>query len=231
MTVGAEQSGPGSDRAAFMARVRGALARATTLERVAPPRIDESVARVGRADDDVAGLFARRATVAGMNVLRVRATEMVEQIVRILIKGGAQRVALGDLGVTSALLTAGLRSAGIVVIESGGAEGFAPLYDADAGITDVQAAIAETGSLVCCSGPGRGRGLSLVPPIHIAVVRKSDIVPDLIDYWASAERGGAALPSSIVLITGPSKTADIEGILITGVHGPREVHVVLVEDA
>ena len=109
---------------------------------------------------------------------------------------------------------------------------FEPLYRVDAGVTDVQAAIAETGTLVCWSGPGRGRGLSLVPPVHIAVVRRSDIVPDLIDYLARhAQHGPEALPSSIVFITGPSKTADIEGVLITGVHGPREVHILLVDDA
>jgi L-lactate dehydrogenase complex protein LldG len=109
--------------------------------------------------------------------------------------------------------------------------GFEALYNTDVGITDVQAAIAETGSLVCTAGPGSARGLSLVPPIHIAIVRRSQVVPDLIDYWTPSLNAQLPPSSSVALITGPSKTADIEGVLITGVHGPREVHILLIEDA
>src|SRR5690606_18699946 len=98
--------------------------------------------------------------------------------------------------------------------------------------TDVHAAIAETGSLVCCSDGGHSRGLSLIPPVHIAIVRKSDILPDMFDFWPRyAQSQPDELPSSIAFITGPSKTADIEGVLITGVHGPGRVFVLVVEDA
>ena len=87
--------------------------------------------------------------------------------------------------------------------------------------------VAETGTLVCTSGNERWRGLTLIPPLHIAIVEAQQITPDLIDLFA----GGmpAPLPANVTLISGPSKTADIEGILITGVHGPREVHVVVVD--
>jgi L-lactate dehydrogenase complex protein LldG len=103
-------------------------------------------------------------------------------------------------------------------------------FTLDAGITDVHAAVAETGTLICCSGPGHSRGLSLIPPIHIAIVRAADILPDMLDYFAS-RRGQKSpqLPSSQAFITGPSKTADIEGELIVGVHGPGRVYVVVVE--
>jgi L-lactate dehydrogenase complex protein LldG len=112
-----------------------------------------------------------------------------------------------------------------------------PEYEADAGVTDVAAAIAETGSIVCVSDGERGRGLSLVPGAHVAVVRASQVLADLSDYMArlDAEGGeksdGSGVPSSRAIITGPSKTADIEGVLITGVHGPEQVVIVLVEDA
>ncbi|HNQ22683.1 MAG TPA: lactate utilization protein C [Phycisphaerae bacterium] len=100
------------------------------------------------------------------------------------------------------------------------------LFAVGAGISGVAAAVAETGSIVCVSGPSRWRSLSLVPPVHIAVVREEQILPDLLDLLATAPPEN--LPAQLVVITGPSKTADIEGILITGVHGPGEVHVVVV---
>jgi L-lactate utilization protein LutB len=103
------------------------------------------------------------------------------------------------------------------------------MFSADVGVTGVYAAVAETGSLVCVSGPELWRGLSLIPPVHIAVVWHEQIVPDLVDLFTA--RLPTDLPASLTLISGPSKTADIEGILITGVHGPGSVHVVVVRES
>ena len=104
-------------------------------------------------------------------------------------------------------------------------------FDVDAGITDVHAALAETGTLICCSDTEHSRCLSLVPPLHVAVVGRRDVLPDMIDFWRSVEaESDGTLSSSISFITGPSKTADIEGELITGVHGPGRVEIYLVED-
>ena len=97
------------------------------------------------------------------------------------------------------------------------------------GITSCDAAIAETGSLVMCSGPGRERAASLLPPMHVAVVERRQIVPDLLDAMAALpRRGPEQLPSNVVLITGPSKTGDIELELTTGVHGPGRWHVIVI---
>ncbi len=119
-------------------------------------------------------------------------------------------------------------------------------YDADAGITDCDAALAESGTIVLRTDASRSRGTFVVPPVHIAILKASQILPDMLDLWSRftfpdhplpgadhphASPRRAAMPTSIVLVSGPSKTADIEGILITGVHGPREVHVMLVDDA
>ncbi len=71
------------------------------------------------------------------------------------------------------------------------------------------AAVAETGSLVIRPNPGHGRALSLVPPLHVAIVDPSNIVPDLIDLMDKI--AGEPYAPNITLITGPSKTADIEG--------------------
>ena len=97
------------------------------------------------------------------------------------------------------------------------------------GITSCDLAIAETGSLVMFSGAGRERVASLLPPVHVAVVERGQIVPDLLDAIASlSRRNRGRLPSNVVLITGPSKTGDIELQLTTGVHGPGVWHVIVI---
>lgn len=102
------------------------------------------------------------------------------------------------------------------------------LATACVGITGADAACAETGSIVLVSGPGRGRLASLLPPLHVAIVRRSAMLRSLPDLLA-ARPELAVSGSNLVCITGPSRTADIEHTLSRGVHGPREVHVILVE--
>lgn len=98
------------------------------------------------------------------------------------------------------------------------------------GITGVDAALAVTGSLVVMSGNGRYRAASLLPPVHIAVVKAGQIVPDLETWWAQQRRQGLEQmrqSSNVVVITGPSRTADIAMQLVMGMHGPRDLHVIL----
>lgn len=94
------------------------------------------------------------------------------------------------------------------------------IWAARVSVTTVVAAIAETGTLVLEAGPGLRRLASLAPEIHIALVRSSQIVATLDDAIDQLKDRTA------VWITGPSRTADIEGILIKGVHGPKRVIVV-----
>jgi L-lactate dehydrogenase complex protein LldG len=104
------------------------------------------------------------------------------------------------------------------------------LFAADIGISGVAYLIAETGSIVAVTSPEEPRGLTLLPPVHIAVASRNQILPDLFDLHAVLQKQHPpALPSCVTLITGPSKTGDIELRLVTGVHGPGEVHVVLTE--
>jgi L-lactate dehydrogenase complex protein LldG len=100
---------------------------------------------------------------------------------------------------------------------------------AGVGISSADLAIAETGTLMVCARPGQERIASLLPPVHVAIIEQSQIVPDLFDAITQlAQRGLENLPSNIALITGPSKTGDIELQLTTGVHGPGKWHVILV---
>lgn len=101
------------------------------------------------------------------------------------------------------------------------------LDDVAVGITGAYGALADTGSLMMVSGPGRGRIASLLPPTHIAVVFAEQLWPSLGPFLAAnptvADEG-----SNVLAITGPSRTGDIEGTLVLGVHGPGDVQVVLI---
>ncbi len=119
------------------------------------------------------------------------------------------------------------------MLPAGGAERETALAEwgsAGAGITGAEAALAETGSLVLRSATGRGRLASLLPPAHIAVVRPSQIFASF-EAWLAFHRGSGTLDallrdsSSLTLVTGPSRTADIEMTLTIGVHGPAKLYV------
>ncbi len=93
-------------------------------------------------------------------------------------------------------------------------------------MTGAHAAIAENGAVVLVSGPGRGRLASLLPPVHVAIVPERRLRPT----FAALVREEPRLldsGSNVVLIAGPSRTADIEMTLSHGVHGPRHIHVIL----
>jgi L-lactate dehydrogenase complex protein LldG len=98
---------------------------------------------------------------------------------------------------------------------------------ADVGITSADYALADTGTLVMLASPREARLISLLPPAHIAVVPRERILTGL-DELFSLLPNPAELTSSMVLITGPSRTADIEQIVVRGVHGPGILSVVVV---
>jgi L-lactate dehydrogenase complex protein LldG len=97
------------------------------------------------------------------------------------------------------------------------------------GITGVTVALAATGSLILNSGAGRYRATSLLPDLHIAVMKTSQLITDM-ETWIAQAKDTFTDSSNITVITGPSKTADIGQELILGAHGPRSVHVVLLPD-
>ena len=99
---------------------------------------------------------------------------------------------------------------------------------ADFGITSADFALAATGSLVMLSSNNEARLISLLPPAHIAIFPRSLILANLDELLSILPRP-ADQTSSMVLITGPSRTADIEQILVRGVHGPGEIYAVIVD--
>ncbi|MBI4875621.1 MAG: lactate utilization protein [Acidobacteria bacterium] len=98
---------------------------------------------------------------------------------------------------------------------------------AGAGVTSADYALADTGTLVLLSSAREARMVSLLPPLHVAVIPR-EIVLTTLDELLTLLPCPADATSSMLLITGPSRTADIEQILVRGVHGPGEVHVVVI---
>lgn len=107
-------------------------------------------------------------------------------------------------------------------------EGFA---EAEAGITGCEALIARSGSVMVSNGSAAGRRLSVYPHIHVVVAYASQLVMDIKDGLdLIGQRYGANMPSLISLVTGPSRTADIEKTLVLGAHGPKSLYVFVLED-
>jgi L-lactate dehydrogenase complex protein LldG len=98
--------------------------------------------------------------------------------------------------------------------------------DATLGVTGCHAAIVETGSLVVLSGPGTPRAASLLPPAHVCVVRRADLVATMGMFFRERATD-IADAACCTFITGPSRTADIELTLTLGVHGPGKVTVIV----
>lgn len=98
--------------------------------------------------------------------------------------------------------------------------GGVPIWEAEVGVTTADLAVAETGSLILTAGPGRIRMGSLAPMMHVVVLPKERIVATLAEAFARLS------DRSTVVITGPSRTADIEQVIVRGAHGPGDVVVI-----
>jgi L-lactate dehydrogenase complex protein LldG len=211
-----------------IARVRRALGRSAPLtEPPVPPEILEPVARLVHSEIGLAELFAKRAADNKMHVDTVAAGEVGERVAAFLAAKGLRRIAMPVSAVLERLgVAAALRGAGLDV-RTWDRMTLDELYDLDASVTDVTYAVAETGSLVIKSSAVSGRALSLVPLVHVAIVEPRNCLPDLLDLMERLGREGVG--NNVNIITGPSKTADIEGALVVGVHGPGEVQVFVLQ--
>jgi len=94
----------------------------------------------------------------------------------------------------------------------------------DAGVSRASYALASTGSVVLLASPDEARAASVLPEVHVTIVREDTILPGLAELFAAI---GDDLPSAVAVVTGPSTSEDIGQRHLVGIHGPREVHVVL----
>lgn len=136
-----------------------------------------------------------------------------EELTRILDNFGG-RIAISDAPLLSRLVRGTITPSDIFAF--------------DVGITTAQAAIAETGTLVLDAAKERHRFVSLVPPVHVAIVDAATIFQTLGEALAFIHQNGDVSPA-VTFITGPSRTADIELTLTIGVHGPQELYVIVID--
>ena len=207
----------------FLAKVSSSLGHKEVPDSVpAPPELPDPIVRLVHVAIGLPELFKSAAEAAKLKVSRVSADALCADLIAYL-----QSLDCKKIGLTNSPLLEKLR-----VCETLREAGFDAktwdeitldeAYELDAGVTDVYAAISETGSLVIRPSAQHGRALSLVPPLHVAIVEPGNYLPDLVDLFEKLLSEGSP---NVTLITGPSKTADIEGSLVVGVHGPGVVKV------
>lgn len=168
--------------------------------------------------------------VLGASEVVARFVERVEDYGATVVWSSDPAAAVAELlpgrVVVAPDLPAALRPAGVELVEDNGLTA-AELDQLDAALTTCAAACAETGSIALDGGTGQGRrAITLVPDLHVCIVRAADIVetvPELVDRLARSAREGRP----IVIVSGPSATSDIELARVEGVHGPRRLVVVL----
>jgi L-lactate dehydrogenase complex protein LldG len=208
------------------------LGRLRAVAPSAPPASDFSVVEK-KTWTPAARLERLRAAMTAVHTefLDATAEGWPETVRAFLVAQGAKNVALGPATAAGRLLAATCARAGApeVVAYDRPVEDFkAALFDdVDAGFTTVRSAIADTGSLVLWPSPEEPRLLSLVPPLHVALLSARAIRDTLLGVMR--EEGWAkGLPPNALLVSGPSKTADIEQTLAYGVHGPKRLVVAVV---
>ena len=223
-----------SSREDFLRHVRQAVSTGNR------PGVSTSLEPRGRAGyqeagpDPVQRFREEFAALGGRFHLVADNESCVAKVVGLIKERSSKRVLLGKgpgidpLGLPKRLKDAGFE---VISVDELTAESCQePFFAADVGMSGVDYLVAETGTVVLHSGSDQPRSLSLLPPIHIAIADRNQLVLDLFDLFPSTENEPApTLPSCITFITGPSKTGDIELRLVTGVHGPGEIHVILVD--
>ncbi|MGH3349887.1 MAG: LutC/YkgG family protein [Nocardioides sp.] len=193
-------------RTEILAAVRAALEDADP----APP--PPTVPGVATPPGDVVDKFAERVADYRAVVERCPAAELSERVAAALPDGGPVVVPSGlSIPIPGAIVDDGSLTA-------------ADLDKIAAVVTEARVGIAETGTIVLDHGPGQGRrAISLVPDTHICVVREDQVVADVPDAIAILDPA-----SPLTWISGPSATSDIELDRVEGVHGPRNLHVIVV---
>jgi L-lactate utilization protein LutC len=220
-------------RDTFLERVRQAVREGNRPGTAAGIKPRAQIGYQGAGLDTVACFRDQLLAAGGQFHLVTDDAAAVAKVVELVQGQAGRRVLLGRGPVLDGLnLGPPLEALGLDVVAVDAPAPDQPreaFFAADIGISGVQYLVAETGSLALWTQADEPRSLSLLPPVHIAVARQPQLVADLFDLFEAKIRDEhAGMPACLSLITGPSKTGDIELRLVTGVHGPGELHVVLI---
>lgn len=216
------------DRDLFLGRVGKAAMTAKLPE---SPRVKAELPTM--EPQDLVALFRERAQKVDAVVHGPMSAHAVPKTVVGIASGHESRSfmswdTLPAAGVVSALASTGLERVSHDVPEDGRTDHLLGYYDLDLGITGAVAGLAESGSVVLLHGEGRPRMASLVPRIHVALLDIS-VMHRTLTHWVSRHPELVGETANLVVVTGPSRTGDIEQQLNLGVHGPRNVHVVMIK--
>ena len=220
-----------------ISRIRQALTSGPTEQPAAAAGApaQAGVARGSNPDELRARFIAALIAVGGNAIEAASHGDAIQKIEELLFTRGLHSAAIGE-GITtdSGPAAARLTQCGFQVVRIGPQDGSQAglkqiLSRVDAGIVEADYAIASTGTVVMIGNPARPRSLSLLPPLNIVLLQSSRILPDLAAVLRIV--GPQTITEHpMVLVTGPSRTADIEKRIVIGVHGPKELHVVVIPD-
>ena len=212
-----------SSKEAILSRLRGAATPIAHTPHGWQPWRGES--EQARRERFVAGISASHA-----EILTVKEANLARDLTAWLDGEAITHLACGQGGRWQEAVAAACAGRSVLTPAGEFASWKDELFDAcQAGITHCAGAIADTGTLVLLPDSGEPRTLSLVPPCHIALLAASTIADNLAGL-VDAGRWQQAMPTNLLLVSGPSKTADIQQTLAYGAHGPSRLLVVLVED-
>jgi L-lactate dehydrogenase complex protein LldG len=219
-----------SDRAEFLEEIR----HRTSAGRYKPTHAPDVAWTPGEAPREVPPIedpperFLKELEAVGGRGIRVGSSEEArDYVVSLAGELGAGLLIRWDVGELEELGVDGPLSEAGVKVAVWGESLREVAARADIGLSTADFAIAETGSLVLTGGPGKGRTVTLLPPVYVAVIsaeRVLSTVQEAIETYA----GRGEPPANICFHTGPSRSGDIEMSLVIGMHGPGDVHVVLV---
>ena len=213
----------------ILARVREALSARRATQAAPPARSDiaRALPIVGEAYDEHVRAFAGNAALlrAGFHMV-ADLTAAAALVARLADEHGWTRVASHQGALTTAVAGSLARD----ILWTDGGYSRSDLASCHASITGCIALAAQTGSVLVAADTCGGRTLSVLPPHHVVLATRSQLVAGLLDAFALARASyGPNLPAFLSFITGPSRTADIERILVLGAHGPAKLDIVLIE--